>query len=148
MAVREAAEADVPSLLPLLRAYADFYESSPSDGGLEAVARAAIVAPQDQAFLLVATGEGSEVIGFALCQWKWSSLSGARVVVLDDLFVAEPARGGGHADALIASCADLGRLHGAPLLVWQTAPDNHRAQAVYDRLGGRHQTFLEYELEL
>ena len=71
---REARESDLEALAPLLRGYADFYESDPSDEGLEAMARAIIAAPEDQAFLLVATGDDDKVVGFALNQWKWSSL--------------------------------------------------------------------------
>jgi GNAT superfamily N-acetyltransferase len=148
MAIRDATEADLEALMPLLRGYCDFYEADPSDEGLELMARAVIAAPEDQAFLLVATDAEDGVVGFAACAWKWSSLRGARVVVLDDLFVAESARGGGHADALIEASAAVARRHGAPVLTWLTAPDNHRAQAVYNRLGGQAEMFLEYELEL
>ena len=38
------------------------------------------------------------------------------------------------------------REHGATQLIWQTAVDNHRAQAVYDRVGGTSEPFLEYDL--
>lgn len=146
--VRDASTEDLPQLLPLVRGYCDFYESNPSDEGIERFARAVIAAPDDQAFLLVATDDAGEVVGFAACQWKWSSLRGARIVFLDDLFVAESARGDGHADALIAGVAERARAGGAPVVSWLTAPDNHRAQAVYDRVGGTSETFLEYELEL
>jgi GNAT superfamily N-acetyltransferase len=148
MAIREATEADLPALMPLLRGYCEFYESDPPDSGLEAMARDVIAAPEDVAFLLVATGDDGEMIGFALNQWKWSSLRGARVVVLDDLFVAERARGAGHADALIEAVAGVARRHGAPIVSWFTMPDNKRAHAVYDRVGGTAETLLEYELEL
>ena len=151
MAVREASEADLEALAPLLRGYTDFYEADPSDDGLEAMARDVIAAPEERAFLLVATGDDAdndEVVGFALSQWKWSSLRGARVVVMDDLFVAEEARGAGHADALIEAVAAVARGHGAPIVSWFTMPDNKRAHAVYDRLGGSAETLLEYELEL
>lgn len=147
MAIREATEADLEALMPLLRGYCDFYESNPSDAGLEAMARDVIAAPDDEAFLLVATDD-DEVIGFALNQWKWSSLRGARVAVLDDLFVATRARGQGHADALIEAVAEVARRHGAPAISWFTMPDNKRAHAVYDRVGGVAETLLEYELEI
>jgi GNAT superfamily N-acetyltransferase len=148
MAVREATEADVAALLPLLRGYCDFYEESPSDAGLERMARDVIAAPEDVAFLLAATDEGGQVVGFALSQWKWSSLNGARVVVMDDLFVAEGHRGAGHADALIEAVADVARRHGAPLVAWLTGTDNHRAHKVYDRAGGTGAPLLEYELRV
>jgi GNAT superfamily N-acetyltransferase len=146
--IRDATETDLPALMPLLRGYCEFYESDPPDSGLAAMARDVIAAPEEVAFLLVATDDGGEVIGFALNQWKWSSLRGARVVVLDDLFVAERARGAGHADALIEAVADVARPQGAPIVSWFTMPDNKRAHAVYDRVGGTAETLLEYELEL
>jgi GNAT superfamily N-acetyltransferase len=67
---------------------------------------------------------------------------------MEDLFVAPEARGKGAADALIETCADRARSLGAPVLTWMTAPDNRRAQAVYDRAGAAPGTWLEYELEL
>jgi GNAT superfamily N-acetyltransferase len=148
MSIREATAADLEALLPLLRAYCDFYESNPSDDGLLRMARSSIAAPEDEAFLLVSTDDSGTVVGFAHNQWKWSSLRGERIVFLDDLFVAESARGGGHADALIEATAEVARRHRAPAVEWLTAPDNHRAQAVYNRLGGRAEPFLEYELEV
>lgn len=145
--IREARLDDLPHLLPLLRAYCDFYESDPSDAGLEAMARDVIDLPDDRAFLLVAD-VGDEVVGFALCCWKWSSLRGARIVFLDDLFVHPDTRGEGHADALIAACAAIGREGGAPAMEWLTAASNHRAQAVYGRVGGKAEELFEYELDL
>lgn len=148
MAIREATEADLPALLPLLRGYCDFYEVEPSDEGVERVARAVIAAPEDEAFLLVATDDAAQVVGLAVCVWTWSTLHGGRIVYLNDLFVAESARGAGHADALIEGVAETARRHGAASVNWLTATDNHRAQAVYDRAGAEYATFREYELEL
>jgi GNAT superfamily N-acetyltransferase len=148
VAIREATEADLPALAPLLRGYTDFYESDPPDEGLEAMARDVIAAPEDRAFLLVSTDDAGEVVGFALNQWKWSSLRGERTVVMDDLFVAESARGAGHADALIAAVGEVAGRHGATAISWFTMPDNKRAHKVYDRVGGTAETLLEYELEL
>jgi ribosomal protein S18 acetylase RimI-like enzyme len=147
--IREATEGDLPALMPLLRGYCEFYDARPSDEGLERMARAMIAAPETEAFLLVAVdGTSAELAGFAACGWKWSSLRAARIVVLEDLFVAERARGRRHADELIEATAEVARRHGAPAVTWLTAPDNRRAQAVYDRVGGRSQPFLEYDLEL
>lgn len=148
MAIREASEGDLPALMALMRGYCDFYESSPTDEGIERMMRDVIAGPEDQAFLLVATDDSGAVVGLALNQWKWSSLRGARMVVLDDLFVAESARGNGHADALIEAVADVARRHGAPIIGWFTMPDNKRAHTVYDRVGGTAETLIEYELEL
>jgi GNAT superfamily N-acetyltransferase len=147
MEIRPAAESDLPALMPLMRGYSDFYQANPSDAGLDEMARALIETEDDQGMLLVAD-EGGEAIGFAAVGWKWSSLRGARIAVLEDLFVAPEARGKGAADALIEAVAERARRHGAPVVTWLTAPDNHRAQAVYNRVGGTSGTFLEYVLVL
>jgi GNAT superfamily N-acetyltransferase len=148
MDIASANEGDVSALVPLMRGYCEFYGASPSDEGLVEMARALIAAPDEEGMLLVARDETGRPIGFAACGWKWSSLRGARIVVLEDMFVAPEARGRGAADALIAECATRARRHGAPVVTWLTAPDNRRAQAVYDRAGATAEAFLEYELEL
>jgi GNAT superfamily N-acetyltransferase len=147
MLVRPAAESDIPALMPLMRGYCEFYEAKPPDSGLAEMARALVAATDDEGLLLVAD-DGAGPIGFAAVGWKWSSLRAARIAVLEDLFVAPEARGKGAADALIEECGARARANGAPVLTWLTAPDNHRAQAVYDRVGGTSEAFLEYELEL
>ena len=146
MEIRSATENDIPALMPLMRAYCDFYEADPPDRGLDEMARALIASEDDQGMLLVAD-EGGGAVGFAAVGWKWSSLRGARIAVLEDLFVVPEARGRGAADALIEACAERARDNGAPVVTWLTAPDNHRAQAVYNRVGGKSATYLEYELE-
>ena len=145
--VAPAVERELEALVALMRGYCEFYEASPTDEGLVEMARALMAAPDDEGFLLAARDDGG-VVGFAAVGWKWSSLRGARIAVLEDLFVAPEARGRGAADALIESCARRARELGAPVMTWLTAPDNHRAQAVYNRVGGTSETFLEYELEL
>jgi GNAT superfamily N-acetyltransferase len=147
-AIREATVADIPQVLPLIRAYTDFYESNPADAGLEAMCAAMIAAPADEGPLLLGISPGGTIAGFAGMRWKWSSLRGAKIGYLEDLFVDPGARGSGLADALIAACAERARAIGAPILAWQTMPDNVRAQTVYNRVGGVAETLLEYELEL
>jgi GNAT superfamily N-acetyltransferase len=148
MKIRSAVEGDIPALTPLMRGYCEFYEANPPDAGLDDMARALIALADGDGMLLVAEDGAGDVIGFAAVGWKWSSLRGARIAVLEDLFVAPEARGQGAADALITESASRARQNGAPVLTWLTAPDNHRAQKVYDRVGGNAATFLEYELEL
>ena len=144
--IRPAEPGEVEGLLPLMRAYCDFYEVNPADEGLLEMARALIADPE-QGSLYVAS-EGGRLIGFAALGWKWASTRGARIGVMEDLFVDSAARGKGVADALIEVCADRCRERGAPVLEWVTAPDNRRAQAVYDRMGAEASSWLEYELEL
>lgn len=144
--IRLARPEEVEDLLPLMRAYCEFYESSPPDEGLREVMRTLIADPSQGALFIARDGE--KAVGFAAIDWKWSSLKGARIGYLEDLFVDPDARGNGIADALIGICAERCRELGMPAMLWLTAPDNHRAQRVYDRTGASSETFLEYDLEL
>jgi GNAT superfamily N-acetyltransferase len=141
-------EGDLEDVLPLMRAYCDFYNVAPSDDALLAMSRALIADPEREGIQLVARDWRGRAVGFATVFWTWQTLEAARLAVLNDLFVAEYARGTRIADALIEACADRARAHGAHTLAWQTAKDNERAQAVYDRVGARRSEWLDYSLPL
>jgi GNAT superfamily N-acetyltransferase len=148
MTIERVAERDLDDLLPLLRAYCDFYEATTPDEDLLAVSRALIADPEREGVQLIARDGDGRAVGFATLYWSWSTLSAGRIGVMNDIFVAPDARGGGLADALIAACVDRCREHGAKLLEWDTALDNERAQAVYDRVGGTQSRWLSYSLRI
>jgi len=141
------AEADLEELLPLLRGYCDFYEVDPTDEALLAVSRALIADPEREGVQLIARDPKGNAVGFATVYWTWQTLNAARLGVMNDLFVAPEGRGTGLAERLIAACRERAADHGAAELAWQTANDNHRAQKVYDRIGGsRSDRWLDYSL--
>jgi GNAT superfamily N-acetyltransferase len=141
-----AAAPALPDRLTLMRGYCDFYEVAPSDGALLAMSRALIADPAREGLQLIARDAQGKAIGFATIFWSWSTSHAARIAIMNDLFVAPGARGTGLADELIAACVDRARTRGALVLAWQTAPDNHRAKAVYERVGGRRSEWLDYDL--
>lgn len=147
-AITVVGEPDLGELLPLLRAYCDFYAAAPSDEELLAVSRALIADPEHEGIQLLARDETGAPVGFATVYWSWQTLSAARLGVMNDLFVAPDARGRGAAEALIAASRNACAAHGATALAWQTALDNGRAQAVYDRVGGRRSQWLDYSLDV
>jgi GNAT superfamily N-acetyltransferase len=141
-----AGEADLPELLPLMRGYCDFYEADPADEALLAMSRALIADPEREGVQLVARDGRGVAVGFATVFWSWSTLGATRIGVMNDLFVTPDARGGGAAEALIAACRERCRERGARALSWQTARDNHRAQAVYERVGATREEWVDYSL--
>ena len=143
-----AGEDDLPELLGLVRGYCDFYGVAPSDDELLAVSRALIADPDREGMQLLARDETGAAVGFATLYWSWQTLSASRLGVMNDLFVAPEARGRGVAESLIAACRDACRGHGARTLSWQTALDNERAKAVYDRVGARRSQWLDYSLDV
>ena len=148
MRIAPATAEDLDDLLPLLRAYLDFYAVAPPDEEVRALALALAADPGREGVQLLAREEdGGRAVGFATVYWTWSTTRAGRIAVMNDLYVAEDARGTGLADALIAACRDLARERGVIALTWVTAPDNHRAQAVYDRTpGASRSTWVHYDL--
>ena len=137
---------DLPELLPLMRAYCDFYEVTPTDEQLRALSSALIGDPVCEGVQLIARGPDGRAQGFATLFWSWSTTEACRIGVMNDLFVAGPARGRGLADELIRACREECARRGAQKLTWQTAPDNLRAQAVYDRVGATREQWVDYWL--
>jgi GNAT superfamily N-acetyltransferase len=140
-------EEDLAELLPLLRGYCDFYEVSPSDEELLRLSRALIADPERDGVQLLARS-GGEAVGFATIYWSWATTIASRVGVMNDLFVAPAARGTGAAEQLILACVEECRQHGAAELAWQTAPDNERAQRVYDRVGATRSQWVDNSLSV
>jgi GNAT superfamily N-acetyltransferase len=146
--IDRAGEDDLADLLPLMRGYCDFYEVDPSDDALLELSRALIADPEREGLQLIARDSDSgEPLGFATIYWSWSTSRAARIGVMNDLFTAAAARRRGVGEALIAACLDEVRRRGAALLGWQTAPDNEKAQALYERVGGIREQWYDYYLE-
>ncbi len=139
-------DGDLAELLVLMRAYCDFYEVSPSDERLLALARALLSDPASQGVQLIARGRDGDALGFATLYWSWSTSRAAPLGVMNDLFVVPAARGRRIGEALIEACLRRCAEHGAEEMEWQTAPGNVTAQALYDRIGGRREDWLSYSL--
>jgi len=137
---------DLPLLLPLVRAYCDFYEVSPRDDRLVALSRALIQDPTEGVQLLARDEDGSPV-GFATVYWTWQTLYASRVGVMNDLYVIPEMRGARVGARLIEHCRGLCRKRAATKLVWETAPDNETAQRLYDSTGAESSTWMTYEID-
>lgn len=144
--VRQAVLADLDALAPMFDQYRRFYGK---DGAPDATRR----------FLLDRLGHGESVVliahadsrpvGFTQLYPSFSSLSMARVFVLNDLFVDASARRLGVGARLLEAAAGYARSVDAVALTLSTATDNTAAQALYERAGWQRDTsFLTYDLRL
>ena len=98
--VRVRAE-HLTQLLPLMRAYCEFYEASPSDKALRGLTQALLDDPDRAGIQLLARDRDRQAIGFATIFWTFSTLSAAPIGLMNDLYVAPAARGRGIGRALI-----------------------------------------------
>ena len=146
MTIERVTKTDLGELLPLMRAYCDFYEVAPSEDELLVIARALIADPEHEGVQLLARADDGRAVGFATIYWSWATTSAERIGVMNDLFVAPEARGTGVAEALIETCRAECVAHGAGKLTWQTAPDNVAAMKVYDRVGATREQWVDYWL--
>ena len=145
MTIERVTKTDLTELLPLMRAYCDFYEVAPSDDALLSLSRALLADPEREGIQLLARDEG-RAVGFATIFWSWATTSAERIGVMNDLFVAPEARGTGLAAALIEACRAECAARGARKLTWQTALDNAAAIKVYDRVGATREQWVDYWL--
>jgi GNAT superfamily N-acetyltransferase len=140
---------DLDELLPLMRGYCDFYEVAPSDAALRALCENLLANPDSAGIQLIAREDQSGApVGFATLYWTFSTLSASPIGLMNDLYVDPQARGGGVGAALIEACGAECAARGVAILEWETAPDNHRAQALYDRLGAQRSEWFAYTLAL
>lgn len=89
--------------------------------------------------------EGSLAVGFSQLYPSFSSVSLARVFILNDLFVDDAGRRKGVASMLLAGVERYAWSHGAVRVTLNVARDNAQGQALYDARGWRQDSqFLMY----
>lgn len=144
--IRTVTEQSLPRVEPLIEAYQRFYDSEDIDPARNREFFSRFIGSDREGWLLAAW-QGEQVVGFG-CYYRFlSSLSAVSTVLMNDLFVVEEVRGQGIGRALIEAGTGLVRESGAGWLEWNTSPDNHTAQALYDSTGAEKSTWINYELK-
>jgi len=138
---------ELEELLPLIGAYQRFYEVEDVDEERNRAFFRRFLGPSEDGLLLGARGEG-RLVGYACLYWHFSSLEACECVLMNDLFVAEEARGQGVGRALIEATAAVAREREVPFVEWSTAPDNETAQRLYDSTGAERTEWFSYELRV
>jgi diamine N-acetyltransferase len=133
---RLATAADEPAVLEMFRA---LYREDPSPDPVpdEQLLRtlAALREAPVRGRAIVLQGDGA-CVGYALLVSFWSNELGGEVANVDELYVAPGHRGRGAATRLVEQLS-RGELWGrVPVAIdLEVTPDNHRARALYERLG-------------
>lgn len=93
--------------------------------------------------------EGNIPVGFTQLYPSFSSVSLARVFVLNDLFVHEQARRKGVASKLMSAATEFANSLGAVRVSLSTATTNQTAQALYQSAGWkRDEQFFVYHFAI
>jgi GNAT superfamily N-acetyltransferase len=131
----------------LWQAYLQFYGASQSPRETEATWKR-LHDPDEPMFALGAcTRTGADLRGIVHYLFHRSFWTTADYCYLQDLFVAENARGSGFGRALIESVADKALEAGACRVYWLTREDNHKARVLYDKVASRT-GFIQYKMQI
>jgi GNAT superfamily N-acetyltransferase len=145
--VRQATIHDLDALVSLFDGYRQFYGRPSDPEGARAFLAARFA--HHQSVILLASDAQGRGLGFTQLYPLFSSVRMVRTYLLNDMFVAAPARRQGVAAALLREAAAHARALGAASLSLSTALDNVPAQALYESLGWqRDREFCEYTLTL
>lgn len=144
--VRQATVSDLEAIAQLFDGYRRFYRLASDLAGARRFLWERFAHQESVIFV---AEEAGVAVGFTQLYPSFSSGAMARILILNDLFVAEEARRRGVGEALLQTAADYGRRVGAIRLVLSTEVTNRTAQALYERTGWvRDEVFWTYRLAL
>lgn len=132
--IEPAAPADVPTILRLIRALAEYERMSDEVVATEAGLRESLFSERPAAECLIAREDGRPV-GFALYFHNFSTFRGTRGLYLEDLFVEPDCRGRGYGRALLQRLAQLAVARGCARFEWSVLDWNAPAIGFYRSVG-------------
>jgi GNAT superfamily N-acetyltransferase len=132
--IRPAVAADVPVLLQLVQALAEYEREPDAVEATEPMLHAALFGADAVASCHVAVLDG-EVVGFALWYVTFSTWKGLPGLWLEDLFVRPEARGSGLGTQLLQALAAVCVERGYPRFEWWVLDWNEPARGFYRSLG-------------
>lgn len=143
--IRPAEPGDLEAVASLFDAYRQFYRQPADREGALRFIRARLI--EGDSRILLAELEG-RAAGFVQIYPVFSSVRLGRLMILNDLFVAEAIRGQGVGRALLEAACEMARQDGAVGLVLETESTNQKAQRLYDRAGWERSSHIHYGFDL
>ena len=133
--VRAAREADVPVIVSLIRALAEYEKAAPGAVSLtDDLLKEALFGSRPSVEGLIAE-TGSALAGYALFFHNFSSWRGRRGLYLEDLFVRPELRGRGIGKALMQELSRIAAARGCARIEWIVIDWNSPAIGFYKSLG-------------
>jgi GNAT superfamily N-acetyltransferase len=134
--IERVTEADVPRLLILIRALAEYEKLAAEVVASEAGVRDSLFGARPAAEAAIAYS-GSEAVGFAVWFQNYSTFLGRAGLYLEDLFVTPGWRGRGIGRQLLTYVARIAVERHAGRMEWAVLDWNTPAIGFYERLGAR-----------
>jgi GNAT superfamily N-acetyltransferase len=134
--IRPTTETDVPVILELIRALAEYERAPEAVVATEAGLREVLFGAKPAAEVLLAL-ENSVPVGFAVYFHNFSTWLGRPGLYLEDLFVRPEKRGKGYGRALLERLAEIARERGCGRMEWAVLDWNDPAIQFYRKLGAK-----------
>lgn len=130
-------------VLPLIRAYQEFYKAPEisDERNSEFFGQFGESSSTGCQFIY---REAGNVVAFATVYFSFTSTIASKVAILNDLYTLPNCRGKGIGRQLIEHCRNYAAKNGAARLQWVTAPENERAQKLYESLNAGKSTWHFY----
>jgi GNAT superfamily N-acetyltransferase len=132
--IRRGEPRDMPQVIALIRALAEFEKLAPPDEAGAARLTADAAAGR---FDLDVAERGGELVAYAIYFATYSSFEARPSLYLEDLFVRPDLRGRGIGEAMLRRLAAEAAARGCARFEWTVLDWNVRAQKFYQSLGAR-----------
>lgn len=134
--IERATARDVPLVLSLIKALAEYERLADEAVATEAGLRESLFGPQARAEVAIAHA-GEEPVGFAVWFHNYSTFLGRAGLYLEDLFVLPQWRGRGIGRQLLAYVARVAVARRCGRMEWSVLDWNEPAIRFYRRMGAR-----------
>lgn len=137
--IRPLVLADLPELVQLCAAHAQYEEAEYDPTGKEAALQFAFFQEPPAVYALVVEVAG-KLTGYATYMKQYATWDAAYYVYMDCLFLVEEARSQGIGARLVDRIKEEANAMGCTLIQWQTPDFNERAIKFYRRIGASGKT--------
>jgi len=132
--IRQAEEDDVPEILVLIKALAEYEHLADEVVATEELLKITLFGINSPAEVQIASNK-NQTLGFALYFRTFSTFLGRPGIYLEDLYVRESVRGKGVGEALLRRTAKRAREIGGGRLEWSVLNWNEPAINFYQKMG-------------
>jgi ribosomal protein S18 acetylase RimI-like enzyme len=133
--IRRATPDDLDDVTRLIAAFRDWWEKSkPADEAIRGTV-ATLLGDASTEYLLAFDGDRQGAVGVCQLRYRLSVWTGSEDCWLEDLYVLDEARGGGHGRALVEAAFESARRRGCRRIELDVNEQNTDALRFYEALG-------------
>ena len=147
MDIRYAKESDLPQIIELCKAHAEFEQADYEQTDKIALLSKFIFTENPSLKCLVVEQE-KLIIGYATFMKQFSTWDANFYIYLDCLYIKEDTRGKGLGKMIMGKIKEYGKSENCTILQWQTPVFNKKAIEFYNKIGGKPKSKERFYLNI